>query len=186
MKSNKMIVYCCFIFLFVSILLPLTSALQIKLEISEDTNIQGKVIDLEPFKNLPSYFCWRSADIDDNGNGISGNIDFTTPVRNQAPYPSCETFALTAAVETMVQIKVGYPFGCDLSEAHLFFFSGGTIDWGSYPENDTKLLKEYGIPDEACWPYPSELYQYPLNTTSPDWKNRTVKITDWYYLAENI
>ncbi|KYK27811.1 hypothetical protein AYK20_02195 [Thermoplasmatales archaeon SG8-52-1] len=185
MKSNKRIVYFCILLLFFSIFLPLMQALQIKSEIIDVENIQGKVINLEPMENLPSYFCWRSADIDENGNGISGDIDFTTSVRNQAPYPSCETFALTAAVETMVQIKVGYPFGCDLSEAHLFFFSGGTIDWGSYPENDTKFLKEYGIPDEACWPYPSNLYQYPLNTTSPDWKNRTVKITDWYYLPEN-
>jgi len=85
----------------------------------------------------------------------------------------------------MVQIKVNYSFGCDLSEAHLFFYSGGNIEWGSYPENDTQFLKEYGIPDEACWPYPKERYQYPLNTTSPDWKNRTVKITDWRYLPED-
>jgi parallel beta-helix repeat protein len=121
---------------------------------------------------LPSSFSWR----DING------VDFTTPIRNQTPYPSCESFALTAAVETMVQYKVGFPFNCDLSEAHLFFFSGGNIIWGSYPENDTKFLKEHGIPDEACWPYPKDKYQYPLNTTSPDWQNRTVKITDWSYI----
>jgi parallel beta-helix repeat protein len=124
---------------------------------------------------LPSSFSWR----DING------IDFTTPIRNQKPYPSCETFALVAAVETMVQYNVGYPFGCDLSEAHLFFYSGGNIGWGSYPENDTRFLKEYGVPDEACWPYPHDKYQYPLNTTSPDWKNRTVKISNWSYLADD-
>jgi parallel beta-helix repeat protein len=121
---------------------------------------------------LPSSFSW--CDID--------GVDFTTPIRNQAPYPSCESFAMVAAVETMVQYQVGFPFGCDLSEAHLFFFSGGNIDWGSYPENNTKFLKEFGVPDEACWPYPQDLYQYPLNTTSPDWENRTVKITEWDYL----
>ena len=121
---------------------------------------------------LPSSFSWRDID----------GVDFTTPIRNQAPYPSCESFALVAAVETMVQYQVGFPFGCDLSEAHLFFFSGGNINWGSYPENNTKFLKEHGVPDEACWPYPKDLYPYPLNTTSPDWENRTVKITDWDYL----
>ena len=121
---------------------------------------------------LPSSFSWR----DING------VDFTTPIRNQTPYPSCESFALTAAVETMVQYQVGFPFNCDLSEAHLFFFSGGNIIWGSYPENDTEFLKDYGIPDEACWPYPKDKYQYPLNTTSPDWQNRTVKITNWSYI----
>lgn len=124
---------------------------------------------------LPSSFSWR----DING------VDFTTPIRNQGPIPSCETFALVAAVETMVQYKVGYPFGCDLSEAHLFFYSGGNMAFGSYPENDTKFLKEYGVPDEACWPYPHDKYQYPLNTTSSDWKNRTVKITNWSYLPDD-
>ena len=124
---------------------------------------------------LPSSFSWR----DING------VDFTTPIRNQGSIPSCETFALVAAVETMVQYEVGYPFGCDLSEAHLFFYSGGNIGWGSYPENDTRFLKEYGVPDEACWPYPHDKYQYPLNTTSPDWKNRTVKISNWSYLPDD-
>lgn len=121
---------------------------------------------------LPPSFSWRDID----------GVDFVTPIRNQSPFPSCESFALVAAVETMVQYQVGFPFNCDLSEAHLFFYSGGNIIWGSYPENDSMFLKQHGVPDEACWPYPDDLYQYPLNTTSPDWQNRTVRITDWSYL----
>jgi len=85
----------------------------------------------------------------------------------------------------MVQNEVGFPFDCDLSEAHLFFYSGGNLNWGSYPENDSQYLVDYGIPDEACWPYPSEIKRYPLNTTSPDWQNRTVKIKNWSYLPED-
>ncbi|MBU0497084.1 MAG: right-handed parallel beta-helix repeat-containing protein [Candidatus Thermoplasmatota archaeon] len=139
----------------------------------QSESIEYKSIDIAT--NLPSSFSWR----DING------VDFTTPIRNQAPFPSCETFAITAAVETMVQYAVGYPFGCDLSEAHLYFYSGGNTDWGSFPENDTQFLKDYGIPDEACWPYPKKVMQYPLNTTSPDWQNRTVKITNWTYLPED-
>lgn len=138
---------------------------------------EDKTIDVpQEYTNLPSEFSWKDID----------GVNFVTPIRNQKRLPSCETFAITAALETMVQYKVGYPFGCDLSEAHLYFYSGGNTDWGSFPENDTNFLKEYGIPDEACWPYPNDNYQYPLNTTSPDWKNRTVKITDWYYLPEDI
>jgi parallel beta-helix repeat protein len=175
MRWNKIIILCCVILLFGSLIFPIATGIQIKSKTLEEPIIQGRIIDLKPLDNLPPYFSWRDID----------GVDFTTAIRNQAPYPSCETFAIVAAVETMVQIKVDYPFGCDLSEAHLFFFSGGTIDWGSYPENNTKFLKEYGIPDEACWPYPREKHQYPLNTTSPDWQNRTVKITDWYYLPEN-
>ena len=130
----------------------------------------------ENYRALPTSFNWR------NINGV----DFTTPIRNQAPFHSCETFAIVAALETMVQYKVGYPFGCDLSEAHLYFYSGGNLNWGSFPENDTNFLKNYGIPDEACWPYPSEVKQYPLNTTCSDWQNRTVKISDWMYLPEDV
>jgi len=124
--------------------------------------------------DLPTNFSWRDID----------GVDFTTPIRNQAPFASCETFALTAALEVMVQYQVGYPFGCDLSEAHLYFYSGGNFDWGSYPENDTKVLVESGIPDEACWPYPKVRKVYPLNTTSPDWQERVVKIKNWSYLPE--
>ena len=132
--------------------------------------------DTQSYNNLPTHFSWLD---------VEGQ-DFVTPIRNQKRLPSCETFAIVAAVETMVQYKVGYPFGCDLSEAHLYFYSGGNTDWGSFPENDTNFLKEFGIPDEACWPYPNDNYQYPLNTTCPNWMNRTVKINDWYYLPEDI
>ena len=174
MKVNNLLSVFCIILLIGSIF-PIVDGIQIESEKVDNPSNQVKYIDLEPLDDLPPSFSWRNKD----------GVDYTTPIRNQMPYPSCETFALTAAVETMVQYEVGYPFGCDLSEAHLFFFSGGNIEWGSYPENDTKFLKEYGIPDEACWPYPKDKYQYPLNTTSPDWKNRTVKITDWYYLPED-
>jgi parallel beta-helix repeat protein len=126
--------------------------------------------------SLPASFSWRNVD----------GVDFTTPIRDQSPFGSCETFAITAAVETMVQKEVGFPFNCDLSEAHLYFYSGGNYDWGSYPENDTDFLVEYGIPDEACWPYPTEYKMYPLNTTADNWMNRTVKINDWWYLPEDI
>jgi len=135
----------------------------------------GNSISLDEI-NLPTQFSWQDID----------GIDFTTPIRDQSPYPSCETFAITAALETMIQYKVGFPFGCDLSEAHLYFYSGGNVDWGSLPENDTNMLIEHGIPDEACWPYPKEFKQYPLNTTAVNWMNRTAKISNWYYLEEDI
>ena len=140
-----------------------------------DSEISTQLIEQKPISSLPSSFSWR----DINGT------DFTTPIRNQAPFASCETFAIVAAVETMVQYKVGYPFGCDLSEAHLYFYSGGNLNWGSYPENDTNFLRDYGVPDETCWPYPKEKKLYPLNTTSPDWQNRTVRIKEWSYLPED-
>jgi parallel beta-helix repeat protein len=171
MKNNRMIPLLCTLFFLGSAFLPLVQGASFSFVLDFSATTKEQRISEESVV-LPSSFSWR----DING------VDFTTPIRNQTPYPSCESFALTAAVETMVQYKVGFPFNCDLSEAHLFFFSGGNIIWGSYPENDTKFLKDYGIPDEACWPYPKDKYQYPLNTTSPDWQNRTVKITNWSYI----
>ncbi len=128
-------------------------------------------------QELPSYFSWR----DING------VDYVTDIRDQRPYASCEAFGITAAIETMVQYKVGYPFGCDLSEAHLFFnCNGSQLDWGTFPESDLRYLQKYGIPDEACWPYPKTKALFPPNTSSPDWQNRTVKITNWSYLPSDI
>jgi parallel beta-helix repeat protein len=165
------------LWLFVIIFFLLTTTIPLSINadyINKSESIKSKEI-TELKSDLPPYFSWR----DING------VDFTTPIRDQSPYPSCESFAIVGALETMVQYKVGYPFGCDLSEAHLFFYSNGTIDWGSYPENDTQYLVDYGIPDEACWPYPDDLYQYPLNTTCSNWRNRTVKISSWSYLPED-
>jgi len=171
MKNRWIFPVLCFVLFAGGALLPLVQGLSLFSGSDFSVVTQGNYSTGESLV-LPSSFSWR----DING------VDFTTPIRNQTPYPSCESFALTAAVETMVQYQVGFPFNCDLSEAHLFFFSGGNIIWGSYPENDTEFLKDYGIPDEACWPYPKDKYQYPLNTTSPDWQNRTVKITNWSYI----
>ncbi len=171
MKRNRLILVLCALLFFGNALFPFVQGTFLDSEPELSAYVQEKHTTEETLV-LPSSFSWR----DING------VDFTTPIRNQNLYPSCESFALVAAVETMVQYQVGFPFNCDLSEAHLFFFSGGNIIWGSYPENDTKFLKDYGVPDEACWPYPTDKYQYPLNTTSPDWQNRTVKITDWSYI----
>jgi len=171
MKNRWILPVLCFVLFAGGALLPLVQGLSLFSGSDFSVVTQGNYSTGDSLV-LPSSFSWR----DING------VDYTTPIRNQTPYPSCESFALTAAVETMVQYQVGFPFNCDLSEAHLFFFSGGNIIWGSYPENDTEFLKDYGIPDEACWPYPKDKYQYPLNTTSPDWQNRTVKITNWSYI----
>ena len=173
---KKITVYGILIILFSSIFVTSINASNlINTKRIDKTDFEKSSFYIKSKSILPSYFSWRDID----------GVDFTTPIRDQGSIPSCETFAFLAAVETMVQYSVNYSFGCDLSEAHLFFYSGGNINWGSYPENDTEFLKEYGVPDEACWPYPKEYYQYPLNTTSPDWKNRTVKITNWSYLPED-
>jgi len=124
--------------------------------------------------DLPLYFSW--CDID--------GVDFTTPAKQQIGN-SCEAFSLCAAVETMVHCKIGYPFGCDLSEAHLFFCSGG-CEWGTYLENAADYLVEYGVPDESCWPFTNSSCDYPYNTICSDWQNRAVKIQSWGWVEDNV
>ena len=129
----------------------------------------------ENIVNLPEKFSWR----DING------IDYTTPAKNQEPCPSCEAYALVAVLETLVQYKVGYPFGCDLSEGHLFFCSGGTCRWGVNVTHAADYLIKYGVPDEGCFPDPHRKFDTPSNYTLSGWENRTVKIKEWGWVEND-
>lgn len=124
--------------------------------------------------DLPDYFNWK--DIDET--------DFTTSIKNQGQCPSCEAYALVAVLETMIQYQVGYPFDCDLSEAHLFFYPGGTCEWGVNVSHAADYLIDYGVPDEGCFPDPLRSYNPPLNSV-PGWENRTVKISDWGWIEND-
>ena len=122
--------------------------------------------------NLPSSFDWR------NINGV----DYVTSVKNQAPAPTCEAYGLCAALETIVQYKVGHPFGCDLSEAHLYFYANGTVAKGGVRlTNAADYLSEHGVPDEGCFPDPHRPYDAPFASLQ-GWENRTVKITTWSWV----
>jgi len=118
---------------------------------------------------LPPSFTWR----DINGT------DYTTPIKNQAPAPTCEAYALVAALETKMQYKAGKIYNPDLSEAHLYFYPGGTVRAGYVNIIDAaNYLVEHGVPDEGCFPDPHRPYDSPFESL-PGWENRTVKITEW-------
>jgi len=151
-------------------------------------NINHFIIDIKPNdyslenkqKNqyifLPSYFSWQ----DINGT------DFTTPVKNQAPAPTCEAYALCASLESIIQYEIGYPFGCDLSETHLYFYSGGTCKAGGVLLGDAaEYLVKHGVPDEGCFPDPHRSYDYPFESIQ-GWENRTVKIREWGWVENNV
>jgi len=163
------------VFVIIITLLVLSSiapvATSIKISNAQKQNLE-EINNIQSIGGLPSYFNWR----DRNG------VDYTTPIRDQSPLSSCETFSLVAAIESMIQIKLNLSFDCDLSEAHLWFNSEPNLRYGSYPDNNLKYLKNHGIPDEACWPYPSEKEMYAPNSTCDCWKNRSVKITGWEFL----
>ena len=152
-----------FLTIGITILLLLPSIYGISIQVQSNT--------VEHTSTLPSAFSWT------NINGT----DFTTSIKNQAPAPTCEAYALVAALDTLVQYKVGYPFDCDLSEAHLFFYSGGTCNWGVDVKDSANYLLEYGVPDEGCFPDPHRPQDSPFESL-PGWENRTVKISEWGWI----
>jgi len=118
---------------------------------------------------LPSSFSWR----DING------VDYTTPIKNQAPAPTCEAYALCAALETIMQYQVGELYNPDLSETHLYFYAGGTYKAGYVNLVDAAdYLIEHGVPDEGCYPDLHRPYDYPFISLE-GWEDRTVKISEW-------
>ncbi len=126
--------------------------------------------------DLPDSFDWR------NINGT----DYTTPIKNQLPAPTCEAYALCASIETLAHFLVGYNFGCDLSDVHLYFFSGGTFEAGGVNVQEAaEYLIENGVPDEGCFPDPHRPYDYPFESL-PDWQNRTIKIKEWGWVENDV
>lgn len=126
--------------------------------------------------NLPPYFSWQDID----------GIDYTTPVKDQSPAPTCETYALCASLETLMQYQLGELYGPDLSEAHLYFYPGGTVEAGYVNLMDAAdYLIEPGVPDEGCFPDPHRAFDGPFESL-PGWENRTVKITDWGWVDHDV
>jgi hypothetical protein len=152
--------------LFVSallLLIPLVSALNIS-----DT--------VEQLTLVPSAFSWR----DINGT------DYTTHIKDQSPAPTCEAFALCAALETKMQYQLKELYNPDLSENHLYFYAGGTIEKGYVDIRDAaNYLMEYGVPDEGCYPDPHRSFDYSFESLS-GWENRTVKISEWGWIDHDI
>ena len=125
---------------------------------------------------FPSYFSWQ----DINGT------DYTTPIKDQSPAPTCEAYALVAALETKMQYQMKECYNPDLSETHLYFYAGGTYEAGYVNIIDAaNYLMTYGVPDEGCYPDPHRPFDYPYESL-PGWENRTVKITNWSWVDHDI
>jgi hypothetical protein len=131
---------------------------------------------IEQSTALPPAFSWR----DINGT------DYTTPIRDQSPAPTCEAFAICAVLETKMQYQLRKIYNPDLSENHLFFYAGGTIEKGWVSIVDAaQYLMEFGVPDEGCYPDPHRPFDYYFESL-PGWENRTVKISEWSWIDHNI
>lgn len=132
--------------------------------------------DIEEQNALPSYFSWQ----DINGT------DYTTPIKDQSPAPTCEAYGLVASLETLMQYQMGELYEPDLSETHLYFYAGGSYEAGYVNlEDAADYLIEYGVPDEGCYPDPHRPFDYPFESL-PGWENRTVKIQEWGWIEQDI
>jgi len=104
--------------------------------------------------------------------------NFVTPVRDQGSCGSCVAFAVIAAVEAMVLIKMGNFVTVDLSEAQLFYCyaasQGRNCQNGWWPQYALPFLRDDGVGDEASFPYSPG--NQPCNVAS-DWRTRSVRIT---------
>jgi hypothetical protein len=138
-------------------------------------DIKGKSNIITELNVLPSIFDWRNID----------GVNYLSSIKNQAPAPTCEAYALCTSLETMIQYKLGYKFNCDLSEAHLFFYSGGTCNWGVDIKKAADYLIEQGIPDEGCFPDPHRPFDTPFESLA-GWENRTVKIKEWGWVNNDV
>jgi hypothetical protein len=142
----------------------------IKKENDKQINNKDKITE-----NFPPSFLWT------NVNGI----DYTSPVKNQMPAPTCEAYALCSALETIIHYQVGEKFGADLSEAHLFFYSGGTTLWGVDVTEPAEYLINFGVPDEGCFPDPHRPYDFPFESID-GWQNRVIQIKEWGWVDNDI
>jgi len=113
---------------------------------------------------IPDIFDWR------NANGT----DWTTPIKNQENCGSCTAFGILGALETIIQLNVGTPFKCDLSECHLFFGGGGLCQTGMKISDAISYLKLFGVSEELCCPYAKGRTGY--NEMPKNWEERTVRI----------
>lgn len=151
-------------FVCLLLLLPLTSAGYMNTESSHEMVL------------FPSKFSWQ----DINGT------DYTTPIKDQSPAPTCEAYALCASLETKMQYQLKERYNPDLSDCHLYFYAGGSISEGYVNIVDAATyLIEHGVPDEGCYPDPHRGFDYSFKSL-PGWENRTVKITEWGWVDHDI
>jgi putative hemolysin len=97
---------------------------------------------------LPAAFSWRN----------EGGQDWMTSVKDQSQCGSCWAFSAVGSVEAAFNIQRNDPdFNLDLSEELLNGGSAGSCCGGSLSQA-LGIIKNTGIPDEACLPYDVSYY----------------------------
>jgi C1A family cysteine protease len=140
--------------------------------IVENPDVEYEIVEYKG--NLPSSFDWRDVD----------GVDWTTPVRDQAGCGSCAAFATNGAFESVVQIETGVNFGCDLSEAYLFFCGGRSCDGGWFIDSAVSFFQYNGVPDEACFPYVD--VDTSCDQREENWPTRLVYATETGSISNSV
>jgi C1A family cysteine protease len=118
---------------------------------------------------LPTHFDWSN---------------WMTSVKNQGGCGSCVAFGAVGATEAQYRIAYNNPtWGLDLSEQHLFSCGGGQCGYGWYISAALNRLRDYGTPDEACFPYQAQ--DRSCSGGCSDWQSRASKISSWSWVANN-
>lgn len=127
-----------------------------------------KAVRLYAEYSYPSRLDWRDRD----------GADFTTPIKDQGRCGSCVAFAVTASIESRLEVRLVRPgLNPDLSESHVFYCGcGACCSRGWWNHQALDYILEHGICDEACFPY--EIGDPPCKLCS-DWGERTVNLTHW-------
>jgi hypothetical protein len=118
--------------------------------------------------DLPEALDWRDID----------GRDFSTPIRNQDPCGTCQTFCFMAATEALLKINQDNPFiQPDLSEQHVYSCDGPIPYTLFHP---AIYMTSNGASDESCMPYDChEGYRASCDGKCADWQERSLKISEW-------
>jgi C1A family cysteine protease len=124
---------------------------------------------------LPSHFDWR------NNNGQN----WVTPVKDQGSCGSCWAFSAVGAVEPQYRISLGdSTLDIDLSEQYLVSCSYAGSCSGGDTATALAIIKNQGIPDEACFSYTGS--DSPCSSKCSDYSTRLKKIDSTGYVTSDI
>jgi len=143
---------------------------------SLETNTTGMsdVENLQP-AYLPPYFDWR------NHNGAN----WLTSVKNQGSCGSCWAFAAVGTAEAMLNIIAGNPdLNLNLSEQYLVSTCTTIGDCnGGFEFLALDYLRDYGVPDEACYPYKAQKSE--CSERCSDYASRLKFVPNSYRISYN-
>jgi len=143
--------------------------------IPEQVPDSARVMRLGAAGAVPQHFDWRDKD----------GYNWMTSVKDQGGCGSCVAFAVVGATEIQYRIDYNNPtWNLDLSEQHLFSCGGGSCSTGWTLSGALNDLKNYGTPDEPCFPYQSsDGTDRSCSATCTNWQSRVYKISTWSWLA---